>query len=106
LLALIPSPPEREKFLIACRDIFPGNPAESLPPTTEVPKPEPAAHSWAPAVLEQAREDLAAHIGPMARMLVERAAARTRTRMELYQLLAADISSAKAREEFLKRAGS
>lgn len=106
LLAFIPSQPEREKYLIACRDIFPANPGESLPPTTGVPKPEPAVHAWAPAVLEQAREDLAAHIGPMARMLVERAAARTQTRADLYQLLAADISSAKARGEFLKRAGS
>lgn len=59
---------------------------------------------WEPEVLEQARQDLAAHIGPMARLLVAQAAAKTQTRADLYRLLAAEISSRPAREEFLKRA--
>jgi serine/threonine-protein kinase len=105
LLAFIPSKPEREKFLNACRDIFPATPAESGPPAAEARKPAPATHAWEPAELEQARKDLAAHIGPMARLLVDRAAARAETRAALYELLAAEISSGKEREEFLKRAG-
>jgi class 3 adenylate cyclase len=105
LLAYIPSPPEREKFLTACRAVFPAAPApaDAVPPAPapEGPKASPA---WDPAVLEQARKDLAAHIGPMARLLVNHAAAKTQTRAGLYQLLAAEIQSPKDRDDFLKTA--
>ncbi|MGA2247246.1 MAG: adenylate/guanylate cyclase domain-containing protein [Verrucomicrobiota bacterium] len=104
LLGFVPSNPERGKFLGACRDIFPAGAAESAAPPAGALPPPPESPAWEPAVLEQAREDLAAHIGPMARLLVDRAAARTKTRAALYQLLAAEIHSAKDREDFLKRA--
>jgi hypothetical protein len=72
----------------------------AAPPAGE---PDPsAAPAWEPAVLEQARQDLAARIGPMAHLLVDRAAARTRTREALYQLLAAEIASPRERAEFLR----
>jgi class 3 adenylate cyclase len=99
LLTFIPTKAEREKFLAACRDIFPAVTA-AAPPAGE---PDPsAAPAWEPAVLEQARQDLAARIGPMAHLLVDRAAARTRTREALYQLLAAEIASPRERAEFLR----
>lgn len=105
LLAFIPSKPEREKFLGACRGIFPAAEADSAQPAAEAPPASSSApHVWEPAVLERARKDLAAHIGPMAKLLVERAAAKARTRAELYQLLAAEIHPPREREAFLKQA--
>jgi len=105
LLGLIPSKPERERFINACRDIFPATPPESAPALADADDRLPlATHVWEPAVLEQARLDLAAHIGPLARLLVNRAAARTQTKSALYQLLASEIKPGKEREEFLKLA--
>jgi class 3 adenylate cyclase len=105
LLGFIPAKPDQEKFLAACRDIFPAIPSESAAPVTEEPKATPASHVWDSAVLERARKDLAHHIGPMARVLVDHAAAKTQTRATLYQLLAAEIHSPKDRDAFLKQAG-
>ena len=105
LLGFIPAKTDQEKFLGACREVFPTTPAESAMPVIEESKASPASHVWDPAVLERARKDLAQHIGPMAKVLVDRAAARTQTRAALYQLLAAEIHSPKDREEFLKQAG-
>jgi class 3 adenylate cyclase len=106
LLAFIPSEPERRQFVAACREILPVAP-DSTQPATEAPKKAAAApQALEPALLEQARKALAAHIGPMARVLVERAAAKAETRAALYQLLAAEIASPKDREEFLKQAAA
>jgi hypothetical protein len=105
LLAFIPAKPDQEKFLAACRDVFPLTPAGSAAPATEEPKAPLVPQAWDPVVLERARKELAHHIGPMAKMLVERAAAKTQTRTALYQLLAAEIHSPKDREVFLKQAG-
>ncbi len=103
LLAYIPSPPDRAGFLAACRDFFHAAPVDHPPPAS-APEGPKASLTWDPAVLEQARQDLAAHLGPMARLLVEHAAAKTQTRAALYQLLAAEIPSLKDREAFLKPA--
>ncbi len=51
--------------------------------------------------LERAAKDLASYIGPIARVLVRRAAAECRTIDELYQTLAKEISSTGKREQFL-----
>jgi len=109
LLRFIPSKPDREKFLDACRDIFPATAADSAPSApaaAEAPQKAPAPQVWDPAVLEQARKALAAHIGPMARVLVDRAAAKTQTRAALYELLAAEIHSPADRADFLKQGGA
>jgi hypothetical protein len=105
LLAFIPSKTERDKFLNACREIFPAIPADSTAPAAPAPEISVEPQAWEPAVLEQARKDLAVYIGPMARVLVDRAAAQTQTRPALYQLLAAEIHSPKEREKFLKQVG-
>lgn len=104
LLAFIPSKPEREKFLGACQGILPAPTAEPAPHAGENPNASPGPYVWDPAELERARQDLAAHIGPMARLLVDRAAAKARSRAELYQLLAGEIQSSREREAFLKQA--
>jgi serine/threonine-protein kinase len=64
----------------------------------------PASTPWEPALLEQARAALAHHVGPMARILVDRAAARARSGSELYALLAAEIPSPRDRTAFLRAA--
>jgi len=105
LLGFIPEKNDRERFLKACGDIFPAAPAESFDTTqTPAPKPKPVLQ-LEPLVLENARKDLALYVGPMAKVLVNRAAKTAATRAELYQALAVEISSAKDREAFLKRAG-
>ena len=107
LLSHIPSPPEREKFLKACREVFPTSavPSDSSapePPRMSLPS-HVSSHVWDPAVLAQARHVLAAYVGPMARLLVDRAAAQTQSPAALYELLAAEITSPKDRAEFLER---
>ena len=70
-------------------------------PPEERGTPGKAVRAWEPAVLERARQDLAAYIGPMAKLIVGRAAERARSLDELYQLLAAEIGPSADREKFL-----
>jgi serine/threonine protein kinase len=51
--------------------------------------------------LEKLRMDLAQHIGPLARVLVDRAAKSAHSWQELYQRLASEIPAGKEREQFL-----
>jgi hypothetical protein len=74
-------------------------PAEARPAPRRTPPQTPAA-SFEPAVLERARNALAVHIGPLARLLVDRAASRARTERELHDLLAAEIPSPEERDRF------
>jgi predicted Ser/Thr protein kinase len=60
--------------------------------------------SFDQAVLETARRDLAVYLGPIAKVLVKQAAAKSRTSQELYQRLAEQIPTAADRAAFLKRA--
>jgi class 3 adenylate cyclase len=72
---------------------------DRLDPASRPATPPPG---WDPAMLERARQALALHLGPVARVLVARAAARARTEDELYELLAESITSPKDREAFLR----
>jgi len=108
LLAFIPEPAGRERFLKSCQGMF------SPPPTSEsdtiitlAPAPAPAktaAPVLDPAVLERARKDLALYLGPMAKLMVHQAATRAQSRDALYQILAVEIPSAGDRQKFLKNA--
>ncbi len=60
---------------------------------------EASVHS--DADLERASKDLATFIGPIAHILVRRAAPETRSLNDLYQKLAQEISSSSQREQFL-----
>jgi len=59
--------------------------------------------SWDPVFLDKIRQDYAAYIGPMARILVDRMARRAQTVDELYKMLAAEIASEADRAKFLSR---
>ena len=72
----------------------------SVPPTT--PPPSNASKSWDSAVLESARKNLAVYVGPMAKVLVNRAAKTTTTVPALYHALASEITNPKDREKFLR----
>jgi serine/threonine-protein kinase len=76
---------------------------------TPQPTPAPSIHqtstaskSWDPAVLENARKNLAVFVGPMAKVLVNRAAKNAQSVTELYQVLASEITTPSDREKFLR----
>lgn len=55
--------------------------------------------------LESAQTHLAAYIGPLAKLLVERAAKQASTVNELYRILAEEIDSEQNRKDFLAQTG-
>jgi serine/threonine-protein kinase len=59
--------------------------------------------SWDPEMLEAAKRNLAVYIGPMARVIVGRAADKARSVQDLYELLAAEIPSLQDRDKFLRK---
>jgi serine/threonine protein kinase len=71
----------------------------NLRPAASQPAVEVSVHSAAD--LERVSKDLASFIGPIAHILVRRAAPESRTLSDLYQTLAQEISSAAKREQFL-----
>jgi serine/threonine protein kinase len=79
-------------------------PSSNTPPSGATPKArsETGSKSWDPVVLETARKNLAVYIGPMAKVLVSRAAKTARNTEELYRALAAEISTPTDREKFLR----
>lgn len=99
--------------ILGGRPIF-ETPAPRTPlPVEVIPNPEPtpapataqtsgASLSWDPAMLETARKNLAVFVGPMAKVLVNRAAKNARTIAEFYQALASEISTPADREKFLR----
>jgi serine/threonine-protein kinase len=66
---------------------------------------EPAAGSggsvFTQSEIDQASKSLAMHIGPIAQIIVKRAASRSRTLSELYRAASEEISSVHKREQFL-----
>jgi hypothetical protein len=54
-------------------------------------------------MLENAKKELAVHVGPMARFIVDRTASQARTVKEFYDALCAEIPSSRDRERFLAR---
>jgi serine/threonine-protein kinase len=64
--------------------------------------PEPPALDT--AALRQVEADLATHIGPVAKVLVRKASAGAATIHELYESLAAHLTSTAEREAFLRKA--
>lgn len=89
-------------------------PRNLTPIPTPVPDPGPTAptpiaitpgtgsKSWDPAMLENARKHLAVFVGPMAKVLVSRAAKNARTLEDLYRCLADEIPVRADREKFLR----
>ncbi len=76
---------------------------QPAPPTTQAAPPTPpSTQSFDPALLETARKNLATYIGPMAKVIVTRAAKTARSRQDLYEKLAEEIPSPKDRQTFLR----
>jgi eukaryotic-like serine/threonine-protein kinase len=90
LAAQIEDPRHREVFLRT-------NPAAS---TTQA-QTSPAAASFEPAMLDRLARALAPHLGPIAKVLVSRAARSAGSAEELQNALAAEIPTAEDRRRFL-----
>jgi serine/threonine-protein kinase len=103
------------EFAQALLQLLPALPDTSALPTVVMPRASENPPSWAaktphtssqafafdPVGLERVRKDLAQHIGPMAKLLVDRAAKRSRSWGELYSLLAPEVPAGKDRDRFL-----
>jgi serine/threonine-protein kinase len=59
------------------------------------------AQRFEPADLDRVKKELAAHVGPMARILVERAARKASSLQQLYELLSSEIPEGQERKKFL-----
>lgn len=78
-------------------DQAPATPAVSRAPTSGYTDPA----GWDPIALERVRKELAAYVGPVARVLVSRAAKKSQGLRQLYEVLAEEITSAEDRRKFL-----
>jgi protein phosphatase len=81
-----------------------GTPPEARPPAQARPGQGAAAQPWDPAVLKAVEDNLATYIGPVAKILVGRAASRTKDLQELCQALATQLSTEQERDSFLQSA--
>jgi hypothetical protein len=91
-----------------CKAAVLGMPSRSpAPPPSPEPLPEPSTAEpgpdWHPEVIERAERNLAPYVGPIAAILVQKAARQVTTESGLYAQLAAAIPHAAERERFLKR---
>jgi tetratricopeptide (TPR) repeat protein len=76
---------------------------ESSPPRPVQIQPESAGEGLTLERLQVVERQLASLIGPLARVLVKRAAAKTASAFELYEILAADLERDEDRRVFLAR---
>ena len=78
------------------------SPATAAAPKAEPPKPAaPAASTWEPSVLRTVERQLAAFVGPLARMIVREAASRSQNVDELYSIAAESLEKDDDRKLFL-----
>src|SRR6185295_838454 len=98
---------QRTEFRRRLSDVVgppPARPAPKTPPAR--PAVAPAAAAPAPgrplssAVLDEAADRLAIHIGPVAKLLVKRAAKQASSTRDLYERLAAHIDDPDSRQRF------
>lgn len=90
--------PERERFVTRAL----GEPTGRTGRTALGSATRPPTGAVKPAALEQAQFALTRFVGPIARILVRRAAGRARSEAELWELLAAHIDAPQEREDFLR----
>jgi hypothetical protein len=74
----------------------PARPAAVLPPVAAAP-----GRPLSPEVLAEATDRLAIHIGPVAKLLVKRAAKQASSTKALYESLAAHIDDPRERQRFV-----
>ncbi len=99
---------DRAAFLQACRAEFGAETRTVMAPvqTSAPTPPTPTAvtqTSMDPAWIDRLKKDLAVQIGPMARVVVDRAAKKASGPNELLATVAAEISSPEERARFLAR---
>lgn len=82
----------------------PSTPPETPSHTQAKLRKAAATAPWDAEVLKAVEDSLAQHIGPVAKILVGRAASRTRDLHELCQALATQLSTEQERQSFLTRA--
>jgi len=109
----IPGERERGAFLRACDKELGGvitapvdtTTVAELAPTLPMPSTTTAATPLDQALLQTAKRQLAIYLGPIANVMVDRAARKAHTKQELVEVLAAEIQSPKDREKFLGAVG-
>jgi len=98
----IEAPKDRTAFLRACEAHTSGSGVQAVPRPTALPATSAlSAVSWDAAMIERIRTELASYIGPMAKVLVDRAMKKARTTDQLCEMLSSEIPSAKDRQKFL-----
>jgi eukaryotic-like serine/threonine-protein kinase len=99
---------DRDAFLRCCAASTGGSAA--MASTAGVPtaiiSQTPTRITWDPALLDRAKRELARYIGPMAQMIVERAAREAHCPKQLWEALAAEISDPADRESFWAAGGN
>jgi class 3 adenylate cyclase len=100
MLAYIPQKDDQRRFLELCGTDFITRPAADPDAVQPEPGPLAPAERFDPGLLDRLRRELAVHIGPVARFVVERTSQRARTEGELYELLAQEIPSPDERARF------
>ena len=75
------------------------------PASTPVASASADATVWDPKLLQAVQERLAHYVGPMARILVQRAAQQATSPAALYRHLAEHLSTAQEKSRFLRDSG-
>jgi eukaryotic-like serine/threonine-protein kinase len=107
----IPPGAERDAFIARVRKIGSTQPpvaaTRSTPPTLPPGPtlPGTTVSAFDPAALARCEHELARHVGPLAKMLVKKEAARARDLAALYKALAEQIDDAAERKAFLRSMG-
>ena len=98
-------PKSARLFLEQCRQQF--GPAVPAASSIAAPAPTPAKPTsgvvWDPEMLEKTKRELAVHIGPMAKFIVDSTASEVHTVKDFYDALSREIPSSRDRERFLAR---
>jgi len=106
----------RQHFLKTMRARAPALMPEAISPDSLEDNPDPLApdselsensissisvKSWSPDFLQEIEDKLAIYVGPLAHMLVQKAAKRANNTQKLYKLLASDLPDDKQRKDFM-----
>lgn len=96
-LAKAPAPEPAQEPNSGPGDVVSAGPASG--PTTD--GLSTTGSPWDPTILKTAEQDLAIHLGPLARVIVKKAAKKTSNLEELYELLAHELPTEEAQNTFL-----
>jgi serine/threonine-protein kinase len=110
LLEAIPVEKDRATFLRCCGNLLAGGPevavrapTQSRPPKAPAPEPTGAA-LLDPAGITELKTTLATFLGPLARVMVDRALPKAESVNDLIRQLAGDLDTVEDRERFTRAA--